>query len=132
MKKSKIIAAVLAMTMFICSLGVSVFAVKGEVCDCEYCALEKTIVFPAGASEEIKSRITSDLSHPAQASDGEKGLRCTLFGHDIITDYIYVTTHKVRASAPRCLREYMRYEACTRCDYIKYTVISAIYVNCCV
>ena len=59
------------------------------------------------------------------------GITCTLFGHDLKNTTVEVTTHKVRATAPRCVVKTYDYEECTRCDHEASTLMGTEYIYCC-
>ncbi len=60
------------------------------------------------------------------------GLGCTLFGHDLVTKTVYVTEHKVRTSAPRCLQHTYNVTYCEDCDYTKeQKLVASTYIACC-
>lgn len=56
---------------------------------------------------------------------------CWLTGHDLISETVYVIEHKVRANEPRCDKRTYEIESCTKCDYMKETLISEISYVCC-
>lgn len=84
-------------------------------------------------SDEFKEKATAHFLNGAPEDDGTAtyGLTCTLFGHKLETTTTYTITHKARATAPRCLKRYYDYSACTRCDYEESTLISSSYIYCC-
>lgn len=84
-------------------------------------------------SDETKERLIAYYSTPEKEDDGVEtcGLTCTLFGHKLEQSSTYTITHKARATAPRCLKKTYSYEACTRCDYEKSTLVSSTYIHCC-
>lgn len=59
------------------------------------------------------------------------GITCSLLGHKITSTAVAVTTHKVRATAPRCVQKTYNYEECSRCDYENSTLIKTEYIPCC-
>ena len=60
------------------------------------------------------------------------GLKCTLFGHDYKTEIVTVITHKVRSSAPRCLKENFETKVCTVCsDTVSTPIGSKDFIYCC-
>ena len=66
-------------------------------------------------SDEFKEKATAHFLNGAPEDDGTAtyGLTCTLFGHKLETTTTYTITHKARATAPRCLKRYYDYSACT-------------------
>ena len=84
-------------------------------------------------SEETKNKIIAYYSDPNHEDDGIAtcGLTCTLFGHKLESTTVRSVTHKVSATAPRCLEKTYDYDACTRCDYEKSTLLGSSYIFCC-
>ena len=84
-------------------------------------------------SEEFKAKATEYFLNGAPEDEGAApyGLTCTLFGHKLETTTTYTITHKARSTAPRCLKQYYDYSACTRCDYEASTLKSSTYIHCC-
>ena len=84
-------------------------------------------------SEEFKAKATAYFLNGAAKGDGTAtyGLTCTLFGHKLETGTTSTITHKARTTAPRCLKRYYDYSACTRCDYEESTLKSSTYIICC-
>ena len=84
-------------------------------------------------SEETKAKIIAYYSDPNHEDDGIAtcGLTCTLFGHKLESTTVRSVTHKARATAPRCLEQTYDYDACTRCDYEKSTLLGSSYIYCC-
>ena len=84
-------------------------------------------------SEETKAKIIAYYSDPNHEDDGIAtcGLTCTLFGHKLESTTVRSVTHKASATAPRCLEKIYDYDACTRCDYEKSTLLSSSYIYCC-
>lgn len=83
-------------------------------------------------SEEMKEKIIAyylDDNHDDDTTT--YGLTCTLFGHKIETTRTAVVTHKVSATAPRCLKKTYDHNACTRCDYQTSTLLASVYIHCC-
>lgn len=90
-----------------------------------------TIEFYNEVSDEVKERVVAHFHGKDENIVHQRGLTCTLFGHKLETGTTSVVTHKVRTSAPRCLRETFDYEICSRCDYSEYTLIGDEYISCC-
>ena len=84
-------------------------------------------------SEETRAKIIAYYSDPNHEDDGVAtcGLTCTLFGHKLESTTVRSVTHKASATAPRCLQKTYDYDACTRCDYEKSTLLGSIYIYCC-
>lgn len=59
------------------------------------------------------------------------GLSCFLFGHDYKVETATLTTHKVNATAPRCLEEIYEVRVCSKCDDTQHTLLRSRYKNCC-
>lgn len=60
-----------------------------------------------------------------------EGLMCTLFGHSNSLTQTYTISHRVAATAPRCLRTTYNVYKCDRCDNIDTKLVSEIYIYCC-
>ena len=56
---------------------------------------------------------------------------CWLTGHDLVSEVVSVIEHKVRTAAPRCDRKTYEVETCTKCDYMKETLIADVPYICC-
>lgn len=84
-------------------------------------------------SEETRAKIIAYYSDPNHEDNGVAtcGLTCTLFGHKLESTTVRSVTHKVSATAPRCLEKTYDYDACTRCDYEKSTLLGSSYIFCC-
>ncbi len=127
MKKSRIIALIMAIALILSSAQIFAFAETAE--ETEH--TEITVVFDSEVSPEIEERIIAHFHGEELPVAGARGLTCTLFGHDLETGATSTITHKARATAPRCLQEKYSYEICSRCDYADYTLISSTYIYCC-
>lgn len=84
-------------------------------------------------SDELKAKAIAHFTSHNHEEDGATayGLTCTLFGHNLESTPTTVVTHKARTTAPRCLQKSYTYEACTRCDYEKSTLVGSSYIYCC-
>ena len=58
-------------------------------------------------------------------------LTCTLFGHDLVSEYVYSTDHKVRSTQPRCKQSTYVIDTCSRCDYTDVERVGSEYIECC-
>lgn len=131
MKLKRLLAILMAVSIAMC-----IFVMPSSAAD-EAEAEHIEITFAdENASEEFKARAVAHFSssdcenHEEDA--GTYGLTCTLFGHKIESGVTYVTNHKVKTTAPRCLKKTYNYETCTRCDdYEVSTLISSAYIYCC-
>lgn len=92
---------------------------------------QTVFIFENGLSSEMQSRFIADYYNLNDDGAETYGLTCTLFGHKLESTTVSTVTHKVRATAPRCLEEYFDFEACSRCDYSNSTLISSVYISCC-
>lgn len=126
----KIIAFILAVITVFSIMSISVYAEEAES-TVTVTVGETNFVFDADTSEEFRSKfIAHYFGHDGEGA-ATYGLTCTLFGHDLESSIITAITHKVRATAPRCLRERYDTEACKRCDYANAVLIDATYIGCC-
>ena len=91
------------------------------------------IIENESVSAETKTKIEKYYSTENHNDDGATtyGLTCTLLGHKIESSTVSVVSHKVSATAPRCLKKIYDYEACTRCDYESSDLITSSYIFCC-
>lgn len=132
MKIKKLLAIALALTtlftIFIMPVGATEEQTNEDI---------EIVIMNDDISEETKAKIYAYYSDPdhnhENTDDGAAtyGLICTVIGHKIETSTTYTIQHKARATAPRCLKKSYKYEACTRCDYEKSTLITTAYINCC-
>ena len=128
MKTKRILAMLMAL-----AISVSLFTLPSTAAEVEDSHTHIEIYFPdENVSEELKERATAHFLNGAENDDASTyGLTCTILGHSIETATTYTTTHKARATAPRCLKKTYKYECCTRCVYEKSTLISSTYIHCC-
>lgn len=127
MKKSRIIALIMAIALILSSAQIFAFAGAAH----EHEDGEITVIFNSEVSPEVEERVIAHFHGDELPVAGARGLTCTLFGHKLDTGTTYVVTHKARATAPRCLQDTVAYEICTRCDYAEYTTLSSVYIYCC-
>lgn len=90
-------------------------------------------IFEADASENIINSFIYAVEHELDDCEDTTayGLMCTLFGHKLELSGASTITHKVSATAPRCLCKTYAIEACTRCDYVTTELIATEYISCC-
>ncbi|MBE6648640.1 MAG: hypothetical protein E7614_03870 [Ruminococcaceae bacterium] len=118
-------------SILICSallFSLSFSSVSAEETTCEETHIE--FIFEEGLSSELKTKIEAHLLGES-TNPNARGFWCNLFGHDLVESTTTQVTHKVNASAPRCLKEIYEVEACEDCDYVKSTLIAQSYINCC-
>jgi len=87
-------------------------------------------IFEDNLSDELRAKIEAHLLGES-TNPNARGFLCNIFGHDMVASNTTQITHKVRATAPRCLEEIYKVEACEDCDYVKSTLISNNYIHCC-
>lgn len=91
-----------------------------------------TVTFESNnLSEEQQSRVAEGLVFGKEDSAVTYGLGCTLFGHDYVYDTVYVITHKVRTTHPRCKQAIYDVTTCEDCDFYEETLIKTQFVDCC-
>lgn len=127
MKKSRIIALIMAIALILSSAQIFAFAETTEETE----QAESTVVFYSEVSPEVKERVIAHFNGEELSVAQARGLTCTLFGHDLETGTAAEITHKARTTAPRCLKETVSYEICSRCDYAEYTTLNSEYIYCC-
>lgn len=128
MKTKRYLSLILAVTVL---LSVVVMPVSANH---EHSVGEVEIIIEnTDISDETKARLIAYYSNPEKSDDGIEtcGLTCSLFGHKLEQSTTYTVTHKARTTAPRCLKKTYTYQACTRCDYEKSTLVGSTYIYCC-
>ena len=129
MKIKSLFAILLVLTLLICTCVLSTSAKEVE----ENKTVE-IIVLNENVSAETKEKIEKYFATGEPATDNNAttyGLTCTLLGHKLECSVVATVTHKVRATAPRCLRKTYSYDACTRCDYEASELIATENIYCC-
>lgn len=127
MKTKNLFAILLVITLLACTCVIPTSAKETTNNDVE-------IIINGEVSAETKEKIERYFSsgEPITADgDSTYGLTCTLFGHKLEGTIVSAITHKVSATAPRCLEKTYDYEACTRCDYESSDLINSSYIFCC-
>ena len=128
MKTKKFFSLILALATLLCAVIIPANAAETETDEHIEIIIENENI-----SEETREKIIAFYSDGGEEKEGiaTYGLTCTLFGHKIESTTISTVTHKVRSTAPRCLKKVYDYEACTRCDYEESTLKSQQYIACC-
>lgn len=129
MKIKNLFAILLALTLLVCTCVLPVSA-KYE----ENNKTDIIIIIKDDVSAETKTKIENYFASGEPAIDDGAttyGITCTLLGHKLDPSSVSVITHKVRATAPRCVRKTYLYQACTRCDYETSELIDTEYIYCC-
>ena len=126
MKIKSLFAILLAVTLLACTCILPTSAKEDKNIE--------IIILDENVSAETKAKIEKYFASGEPATDDGAttyGLTCTLLGHKLQSSTVDVTTHKVRATAPRCVRKTYDYDACTRCDYETSELIDTEYIFCC-
>lgn len=127
----KIIAIIMVVVSLFSVMSISAFAEDVSEDTITVTVNETVFVFPADTTEEYREKIIDHYFNEKDEDSATYGLMCTLFGHKLESAVIQTVTHKVKSTAPRCLREKYDTEACTRCDYTNAVLISSVYISCC-
>lgn len=127
----KIIALVMVVVSLFSVMSISAYAEDVSEDTITVTVNETVFVFPADTSEDFRNKFIAHYFNENDEDVVTYGLMCNLFGHKLESAVIQTVTHKVRTTAPRCLREKFDTEACSRCDYITKTLISSVYISCC-
>lgn len=128
MKTKKLLSFTLAIVMLSC-----IFIMPANAAETKNDENIVIIIENNNISEKTREKIIAFYSNGGEEKDGVAtyGLTCTLLGHKLETSTVSKTTHKVRSTSPRCLKETYSYSTCTRCDYEKSTLVSSKYIVCC-
>ncbi len=128
MKTKRILALALTVAMLFCAFIMPTNAAETTVDENTVIIIENENI-----SEETKAKIIAYYTNEEEHNDDSStyGLTCTLFGHKLETSKVYQINHKVRTTAPRCLKKTYDYGACTRCDYEESVLLTSIYISCC-
>lgn len=128
MKIKKLFAILLVMTLLTCICVLPTSAKKPTTTNTKV-----EIIINDDVSAETKAKIERYFAtgEPVDNGTATYGLTCTLFGHKLQSSTVVTVTHKVRSSAPRCVRKTYDYDACTRCDYEISELIDTEYIYCC-
>lgn len=127
----KTIALILVVVSLFSVMSISVYAEDTNQNTVIVTVNETEFIFDANTSEEFRSKTIAHYFNHSNNGAATYGLTCTLFGHKLESSVITTITHKVSATAPRCLQERYDTEACTRCDYTNAVLISSAYISCC-
>ena len=96
---------------------------------------EMTVIFNADSvfSMDEKQIIADKLVYGNDSVENNVSTYswCWLTGHNLVSELVSTITHKVRANEPRCDKRTYEIESCTKCDYMKETLISEISYVCC-
>ena len=127
MKIKRILALALMLSMFMCMFAMPANAATYVIDE----NIEIEIVNDE-LSEEMKAQIIAYYMNGEEESESTTyGLTCDLLGHKYESSIVYVTTHKVYSSDPRCVRRQLNHEICSRCDDEVVTMISQWRISCC-
>ena len=128
MRTKKILSLILAIVMLGC-----MFIMPANATEAEIDEQTEIIIVNQNISEETLEKIIAFYTNGGEEREGINtyGLTCTLLGHKLESSTVYKITHEVRATDPRCLKKTYNYDACTRCDYEKSTLLSSVYIACC-
>lgn len=128
MKTKKLLSLILTLATLLCTVIIPANATEANINEHIEIIIENENI-----SEETKEKIIVFYSNGGDEQNGiaTYGLTCTLFGHELESSAVTTITHKVRTTAPRCLKKIYNYESCTRCDYENSTLKSQMYISCC-
>lgn len=127
----KIIALVLVVVSLFSVMSISVYAEDANESTVTVTVNKTVFIFDANTTEEFRSKAIAHYFNHDDEIAATYGLICTLFGHKLESSVVTTITHKVSATAPRCLRETYEMEVCSRCDYTNPILISSSYISCC-
>lgn len=128
MKIKSLFAFFLALTLLTCTFVMPASAKENTTNN------EFEIIINEDVSEETKEKIEKYFANGEPTinnCNSTYGITCTLLGHKLENTSVSTITHKVRASAPRCVRKTYAYQECTRCDYETSELVATEYIFCC-
>ena len=101
----------------------------------EFIEPEMTVQFSSDTefSEQKKYEIACSFAGVCNShipGDSINNIICSLFGHNLSTSMISVTTHKVHIRDPRCQLDIYDVTGCSRCDYIEQVLVSSGRISC--
>ena len=129
MKIKSLFASLLAVSLLICTCVLPTSAKEVEENK-----IVEIIILDENISTETKEKIEKYFASGEPITNNNAstyGLTCTLLGHKLQSSMVDVVTHKVRTTAPRCVRKTYSYDACTRCDYEFSELVDTEYIYCC-
>lgn len=127
MKTKRFISLILSLALFI-----GIFAIPTSASHVHETGDIEVIIENDELSDEMKEKIISYYTDDNHDDDtATYGLTCTLLGHNIEITRTATITHKISATAPRCLKKTYDHKACTRCDYQTSSLLSSVYIHCC-
>ena len=127
MKKIGLIAIVIVLTFF-ATIGVSADQTVGNTYQIE----NITVIFDVNSqlSAEQQENIAQLLVNPDKGV-AQANLICNIFGHKNTQEGVSTVTHKVSATAPRCLQEVFTITTCSRCNESTVERDAMFYISCC-
>ena len=131
MKIKRLLSLILAFTFTLSCAFLNAYATEDAEFEVIFSNNEITISVEKGTSEEQKEAIIAHFTGADSSTAETRGILCTLFGHKLETTTSKNITHKVNATAPRCLMEVYDVSTCSRCNYTSQTLTSSTYINCC-
>lgn len=121
----KIIAILILCVTLLLSLGVIAAAYQNHE-DCVNVIFTENSVFTDEEKQVIENYFKESID-----DTNSYGIRCTLFGHNYITELVDVIRHKVRATKPRCDKETYETKICSVCSHTVSELIFLTSTNCC-
>ncbi len=125
----KILALILVVVSLFSTMSIAAYA--DEANEITVTVNETVFVFDADTTEDFRNKFIAHYFNHDDEGATTYGLTCTLFGHKIESSVVNAVTHKAKATSPRCLRETFDVETCSRCDYVKSSLITSDYIVCC-
>lgn len=126
MKNSRIIS-VLWLVLIVMILSIAVSADGYQAADDKI-----EIIFQQNSAfTDVQKEIIRDYYENAEQSAAGYGLKCILFGHSYVTEYVTTVQHKVSTASPRCLEKVYKTSVCEDCSDTQSTLISQNYIDCC-
>lgn len=127
-------ALVVFLAICICSTMMFTAVSANEKEDSEYIYTDESLevhIEKGNMSEEQIQQVLNQVLGIVDDSPQTCGLMCTLFGHNNSLTQTYSISHRVAATAPRCLRTTYNVYTCERCGNIDMQFVSEIYIYCC-
>lgn len=122
---------IISMFLLASSLTLTIFANEPQVLTYNYPEYNTTIVFSDDTKLESDKRKVIADSIAYNSTISQTYSLCWLTGHNLSTETVTETNHKVATYEPRCLIKIYSVTTCSKCDHIETVLKNSDYIWCC-